>query len=51
MLHSHAPEMPLADIYSVVQEELGQQPEQLFVTFDPKPLGSASLAQVMPCPQ
>jgi len=38
--------MPLDDIYSVVQEELGQKPSELFASFDPVPLGTASLAQV-----
>jgi len=46
VLHSGAPEMPLHDIYSVVREELGQEPTELFSRFDAKPLGSASLAQV-----
>jgi len=46
ILHSKAPEMPLEDIYSVLQEELGQDPTTLFSSFDPIPLGSASLAQV-----
>jgi len=46
VLHSKAPEMPLEDIYHVVRQELGKEPEELFAEFDPKPLGSASLAQV-----
>jgi len=46
VLHSRAPEMPLDDIYSVLNEELGKDPTQLFASFDPEPLGTASLAQV-----
>lgn len=46
VLHSRAPEMPLEDIYSVLNQELGQDPTELFASFDPVPLGTASLAQV-----
>jgi aarF domain-containing kinase len=46
VLHSRAPEMPLDDIYSVLNEELGKDPTHLFASFDPEPLGTASLAQV-----
>lgn len=46
ILHSRAPEMPLDDIYSVLNEEFGQDPTELFASFDPVPLGTASLAQV-----
>jgi len=46
VLHSRSPEMALSDIYSVVQQELGQEPLEVFATFDPNPLGTASLAQV-----
>jgi len=46
VLHSRAPEMPLEDIYSVLKEELGKDPTQLFASFEPQPLGTASLAQV-----
>ena len=38
--------MPLEDIYTVVREELGQEPRSIFSEFDADPLGSASLAQV-----
>ena len=38
--------MPLSDIYSVIETELGKDSRNLFETFDEEPLGSASLAQV-----
>jgi len=46
VLHKNAPEMPLEDIYTVVRQELGKDPNEIFASFDPIPLGSASLAQV-----
>lgn len=46
VLHNRSPQMPLDDIYSVIREELGQEPEEVFASFDPEPLGTASLAQV-----
>lgn len=46
VLHSKAPESPLEDIKQVLEEELKCKPEDLFVEFEPKPLGAASLAQV-----
>merc|ERR1712062_29991 len=30
---------PLEDIFSVLREELGQEPEAVFASFDPEPLG------------
>lgn len=35
-----------AEIAGVIQAELGAPPEKLFGSFDPKPLGSASIGQV-----
>ncbi|KAG0720575.1 putative aarF domain-containing protein kinase 1 [Chionoecetes opilio] len=46
VLHSKAPESPLQEIKEVLEEELKCKPEDLFVEFEPKPLGAASLAQV-----
>lgn len=46
VLHSKAPESPLEEIKGVLQEELNCKPEDLFVEFEPRPLGAASLAQV-----
>ncbi|VEN37521.1 unnamed protein product [Callosobruchus maculatus] len=46
ILHSNAPTNKLDDIYKVLKEDLKQEPSQLFDSFDPKPLGTASLAQV-----
>ncbi|KAK3886655.1 hypothetical protein Pcinc_009209 [Petrolisthes cinctipes] len=46
VLHSSAPQSSLNDIYQVIQEELKCEPQELFIEFDPEPLGAASLAQV-----
>ncbi|XP_047478826.1 aarF domain-containing protein kinase 1-like isoform X2 [Penaeus chinensis] len=46
VLHSSAPESPLEKVYQVLREELKCEPKELFVEFDPNPLGAASLAQV-----
>ena len=35
-----------ADVQRMIQQELGHPLESLFSTFDPKPVASASLAQV-----
>lgn len=38
--------VPLADIEAQIEAELGAKPGKLFASFDPQPLGTASLAQV-----
>jgi ubiquinone biosynthesis protein len=38
--------LPVETILEVIREDLGSGPEDLFAFFDPKPLGSASIAQV-----
>ena len=46
VLHSDAPQSTLEELYSVIREDFGQDVENLFVDFEEKPLGAASLAQV-----
>lgn len=46
VLHDDAPQSSLDDIHAVVEEELGSPVEELFLSFEDKPLGAASLAQV-----
>lgn len=46
ILHSHAPQTDLDSIRKVIREELGKEPEEIFKSLDPEPLGAASLAQV-----
>ncbi|KAK3786290.1 hypothetical protein RRG08_060215, partial [Elysia crispata] len=46
VLHSEAPQSPLEELKTVIHEDLGQTVENMFVEFDPEPLGAASLAQV-----
>lgn len=41
-----APTTPINDVREVIREELGEYPETLWRSFDPKPIASASLAQV-----
>ncbi|KAK9881066.1 hypothetical protein WA026_014411 [Henosepilachna vigintioctopunctata] len=45
-LYSHAPTNDLQVIYRVLKEDLKQDPSEIFETFDPEPIGTASLAQV-----
>ncbi|XP_035824721.1 aarF domain-containing protein kinase 1 [Aplysia californica] len=46
VLHDKAPQSDLEDLKTVVFEDLGEQVDDLFLEFDPEPLGAASLAQV-----
>ena len=46
VLHSRAPQSSLADLFHVIREEFGREPEDIFLSFEPEPLGTASLAQV-----
>jgi len=46
ILHHQVPKLPLEDVYSVLELELGKSPNEIFTSFDEEPLGTASLAQV-----
>lgn len=46
VLHSRAPESSLGEIQQVIREDLGKELSELFVEFEEKPQGAASLAQV-----
>ncbi|XP_065343689.1 aarF domain-containing kinase 1 [Cloeon dipterum] len=46
VLHSKAPKSSLKDVYTVLRQDLGKEPEEIFKSIDPEPLGTASLAQV-----
>jgi ubiquinone biosynthesis protein len=45
-LQDAVPARPLDEVTSRIRKELGKEPEQLFASFDPIPIASASLAQV-----
>ncbi len=45
-LQSDVKPFPIDEVRMMLADELGGTPEELFETFDPKPLGSASTAQV-----
>ncbi|XP_060658588.1 aarF domain-containing kinase 1 [Drosophila nasuta] len=46
VLHSDAPQNPIEDLYKVIRQDLKREPTELFESFEPEPLGTASLAQV-----
>nr|KAI8740786.1 aarF domain-containing protein kinase 1 [Biomphalaria glabrata] len=46
VLHNQAPQSDLTLLKQVIEEDLGRKVEDIFVDFDPIPLGAASLAQV-----
>lgn len=44
-LQDAAPAVPAATIRALVEEELGSSPDEIFASFDPEPLASASIGQ------
>ncbi|CAJ1074184.1 aarF domain-containing protein kinase 1 [Xyrichtys novacula] len=46
VLHSRAPQSSMEEIRQVIREDLGKELSELFVSFEEKPQGAASLAQV-----
>ncbi|XP_037551404.1 aarF domain-containing protein kinase 1 isoform X4 [Nematolebias whitei] len=46
VLHSRAPQSSMEEIQQVIREDLGKELSELFVLFEEKPHGAASLAQV-----
>ncbi|KAL0830529.1 hypothetical protein ABMA28_002689 [Loxostege sticticalis] len=46
ILHKDAPRNTVEELYKVIKEDLKKDAEELFVDFEPEPLGIASLAQV-----
>ncbi|XP_063765083.1 aarF domain-containing protein kinase 1 isoform X3 [Eleginops maclovinus] len=46
VLHSRAPQSSMQEIQQVIREDLGKELSELFVAFEEKPHGAASLAQV-----
>ncbi|XP_061038740.1 aarF domain-containing protein kinase 1 isoform X1 [Eubalaena glacialis] len=46
VLHSQAPQSSMQEVRQVIQEDLGKEIHDLFMSFDDTPLGAASLAQV-----
>lgn len=46
VLHSRAPQSSMEEIKQVIREDLGKELGELFIQFEEKPQGAASLAQV-----
>uniref|UniRef100_A0A3B5AJ58 AarF domain-containing protein kinase 1 n=1 Tax=Stegastes partitus TaxID=144197 RepID=A0A3B5AJ58_9TELE len=46
VLHSRAPQSSMQEVRQVIREDLGKELSELFVSFEEKPQGAASLAQV-----
>lgn len=46
LLQDTVPPVPFADVREMVASELGAAPEEVYVSFDPTPVASASLGQV-----
>lgn len=45
-LQDRVPPFPFAEVRQVIAAELGQEVDEVFASFDPEPVGSASLGQV-----
>ncbi|MDK2925130.1 MAG: ubiquinone biosynthesis protein [Bacillota bacterium] len=45
-LQDRVPPFPFAEVRQVIAAELGQEVDEVFASFDPEPIGSASLGQV-----
>ncbi|XP_028994831.1 aarF domain-containing protein kinase 1 isoform X3 [Betta splendens] len=46
VLHSRAPQSSMEEIQQVIREDLGKEVSELFASFEERPQGAASLAQV-----
>lgn len=46
VLHSNAPKSSIEEVFQVMREDLGKEPNDIFSEFEVEPVGAASLAQV-----